>query len=91
VIVMNADMPSVMIVRARRGVVRESKRVCHIVPIPDTPDDAVPDFLTSYCGTRLLAGQNELVHGPMGMPCLECLVTAPIPGLHELEAHVVRD
>jgi hypothetical protein len=58
----------------RRGVVGETKRVCHVVPIPEPA--AVPTELTALCGERIHPGQAELLRSISGMPCQSCLVVA---------------
>ena len=67
---------SILLVRYRRGLVGESKRVVHIVPVPATDITQ----LIAYCGQSFEAGEAELV-GERGMPCVTCLAKAPIPGL----------
>jgi hypothetical protein len=63
---------AVALVRLRRGVVGESKRVCHLIPIPVGP--AAPDYLTALCGERVYSGQAEVLDRISGMPCHLCLV-----------------
>lgn len=75
------DVPAVMFVRPRPGVVGERARMVHVVPVPDAT--AVPEFLTAYCGAHFPAGSIDLVQGSSGMPCVRCLARAPLPGEHE--------
>lgn len=65
---------AVAVVRYRRGVVGETRRVCHVVPIP--PADLVPDELGALCGVRLRRGEAEWLPSLAGMPCERCLATA---------------
>ncbi|WP_230425175.1 hypothetical protein [Prauserella cavernicola] len=60
-----------MVVRLRRGVVGETRRVCHLVPVPDVSE--TPTEITALCGERILPGQAELLSGFRGMPCETCL------------------
>lgn len=87
---MDSRTPAVMIVRARRGVVRESQRLCHIVPVP-APGTAAVQALTAYCGELIHPGESELMGAPAGMPCLACLTRAPVPGLPAPAPKAVRE
>lgn len=58
-----------MIVRLRRGIVGETRRVCHLVPA-SLPD---PAELTALCGEVIQPGQADLLDGLRGMPCDQCL------------------
>ena len=77
----------VLLVRKRAGVVGETQRTCHLVPVPDgpMPDDAMPDddgtplALTAYCGELIHRGEAELLAEPSGMPCVGCLFRVPMP------------
>jgi hypothetical protein len=62
---------AVAVVRLRRGVVGESRRVCHVVPIPET--GPVPSTLTALCGEAILPRQAEVLESISGMPCVACL------------------
>jgi hypothetical protein len=71
-------LPVVLFVRFRTGVVGESRRSVHIVPVPgqDTFDQ-----LTAYCGQTFRTGEAELVDTNLGsMPCELCVLRAPSPG-----------
>lgn len=70
------DRP-ILLVRLRRGVVGETKRIVHVVPIPDP--DVMPEELTAYCGARFTPGAIELLSEPTGIPCVSCLALAPVP------------
>lgn len=52
----------------------ETRRVCHVVPLPDA--QAVPDELTALCGERIQPGQAEVLPTFTGMPCEVCLAAA---------------
>lgn len=71
-----ARMP-VLLVRKRAGVVGETQRTCHLVPVPD--DDRTPVALTAYCGELIHRGEAELLAEPSGMPCVGCLFRVPAP------------
>lgn len=76
------DLPPIVLVRVRFGLIGETKRVVHVVPVPDP--SAAPDELIAYCGERFLPGTLELHSGPTGMPCVRCLRYAPLPHDPEL-------
>ncbi|WP_052684607.1 hypothetical protein [Lentzea aerocolonigenes] len=79
-----ARMP-VLLVRKRAGVVGETQRTCHLVPMPD--DDSTPLALTAYCGELIHRGEAELLSQPSGMPCVGCLFRVPMPRTGELNSH----
>ena len=79
-----ARMP-VLLVRKRAGVVGETQRTCHLVPMPD--DDRTPLALTAYCGELIHRGEAELLTQPSGMPCVGCLFRVPMPRSGELNSH----
>jgi hypothetical protein len=58
------------------SVIGESRRACHLVPMPEA--DAMPQFLTAFCGLRIAPGSGEVLSSPTGMPCEPCLAGAPI-------------
>jgi hypothetical protein len=61
----------VAIVRLRRGVVGECKRVSHLVPLP--AEGPIPERLLAVCGEVILPAQAEVLDGIAGMPCEACL------------------
>lgn len=61
----------VAIVRLRRGVVGERRRVCHLVPIPGS--GPVPGELLALCGEPIAPGDAEVMNRVCGMPCEACL------------------
>ncbi|WP_228714157.1 MULTISPECIES: hypothetical protein [Prauserella] len=65
-----------MVVRLRRGVVGETRRVCHLVPAPDPALGTPPRELAALCGEEILPGQAELLSGFTGMPCETCLAVS---------------
>ncbi|MCO1577700.1 hypothetical protein M8C13_18250 [Crossiella sp. SN42] len=69
------ESPVLLIVRYLRGVVGESQRSCHIVPLPTNGD--LPDVLTACCGTRITRHQTELLTRMAGMPCELCVARSP--------------
>ncbi|WP_425440489.1 hypothetical protein [Prauserella shujinwangii] len=71
------------VVRLRRGVVGETRRVCHVVPLPGPGE--IPDSLTALCGADLRPGEAELLHGITGMPCEPCLAKVA-PSVGQLSA-----
>jgi len=54
----------------------ESRRTCHLVPLPDA--DAMPRHLTAYCGLRIAPGSGDVLASPTGMPCEVCLARSPV-------------
>lgn len=67
------------LVRLRRGVVGESRRVCHLIPVP--APGAVPEYLAALCGESIFPGEAEVLDGLRGMPCHACLMAdAPVGG-----------
>lgn len=69
-----------VLARLKPGVVGESRRVIHVVPIP--PDlDEMPAVLTAYCGQQFPLGARiaEWLEGPTGMPCEPCFLAAFTP------------
>lgn len=67
-------MTAYLSVRFRRGIVGETKRVVHLVPIPigDNP----PAVLVAICGTQFGPEQADLLDELRGMPCVRCEVEA---------------
>jgi len=61
-------------VRFRRGIVGETKRVVHLVPIPI--GDSPPAVLVAICGTQFRPKQADLLDELRGMPCVHCEVEA---------------
>lgn len=61
----------VAVVRLRRGVVGERRRVCHIVAIPE--HGPIPAELSALCGETILPAQAEVMGRVCGMPCEACL------------------
>lgn len=59
------------------GVVGETRRVCHVFPVP--PEGERPAALVALCGAKFGAAQLELLDGPRGMPCELCLRAIPTP------------
>ncbi len=67
----------VLLVRLLPGVVGESRRLVHAVPVPI--GGPVPERLTAYCGEQIQPGQAETLNGPAGMPvCRACSLRRPI-------------
>lgn len=66
------EPPLIILVRVKRGLTGETKRVVHIVRLPD--NGTVPDELTAYCGATFAPGTIDFLPEPTGMPCVPCLV-----------------
>lgn len=82
-------IPPILLVRLKpRGpggaVIGESRRVCHLVPVPQSGD--VPEVLRAYCGQEIPPGTAELLDGMSGMPCEPCLARSPIPAFAMLRS-----
>jgi hypothetical protein len=58
------------------SMIGESRRTLHLVPLPEA--DAMPGFLTAYCGLRIAPGSGEVLAAPAGMPCAGCLSRSPV-------------
>jgi hypothetical protein len=69
--------PPVLLVRLRRGVVGETDRVVHVVPL--STQGGLPDVVVAYCGEPIRLHSAEQLPAPRGMPCTACLVRAPLP------------
>jgi hypothetical protein len=65
------------------SMIGESRRTCHLVPLPDA--DAMPQFLTAYCGLRIAPGSGEVLSSPAGMPCELCMVRSPVVSFEMLQ------
>jgi hypothetical protein len=61
-------------VRLRRGVVGETQRTCHLVPVPNV--GTLPAVLTALCEQQFVPGQTEQLAKLCAMPCVACLVLA---------------
>lgn len=59
------------------GVVGETKRVSHLVVLPDR--DHLEDRISACCGASFGPGELELLDRVQGMPCELCLARAPLP------------
>jgi hypothetical protein len=76
------DIPPMLLVRLwprlpNGEVVGESRRVCHLVPVPNVVD--VPEVLRAYCGQQIAPGTAERLNRVCGMPCEPCLARSPVP------------
>ena len=58
------------------SVVGESRRACHLVPLPEAGTQ--PSYLTTYCGLHIARGAGEVLNAPAGMPCEACLARSPV-------------
>jgi hypothetical protein len=82
---MTDNTPPVLFMRARRGIVAESKRVVHVVPTPKSME--MPEYLTAYCRARIPSDAVELMAEPVGMPCVTCLAWARLGDQVEAPEH----
>jgi hypothetical protein len=81
--VIHAEPTEVMaVVRLRRGVTGECKRVSHLVPIPDY--GPIPSQLEAVCGELILPGDAEVLDRISGMPCEACLARSARRSCHQL-------
>ncbi|SDJ52852.1 hypothetical protein SAMN05192558_109147 [Actinokineospora alba] len=75
----NSGIVPILLVRLRPGPgVRETQRVVHVVPVPET-DGVLPDVLTAWCAFKIQPGAAEVLERFAGMPCERCLAKAPTP------------
>ena len=77
-----ATADAVVVVRLRHGVVGETKRVCHVVPVPERGH--IPAELTALCGEPILPAQAEVLDRVCGMPCETCLARSSRRNCHWL-------
>lgn len=68
----------VMLVRTLPGLVGESRRVVHIVPVREAT--AMSQELRAYCGEVLDLSRVEQLPNLCGMPCERCFLNAPLDG-----------
>jgi hypothetical protein len=61
------------------SMVGESRRTCHLVPLPET--GTMPSYLTTFCGLHIAPGAGEVLNAPAGMPCEPCLARSPVVSL----------
>jgi hypothetical protein len=65
------------------GLVGESRRVVHLIPVTDQ----YPGGLTALCGEVFYSGDLEFLAALGGMPCERCAIASPgrvtRPGLRE--------
>jgi hypothetical protein len=73
---MTDNAPTVLFMRARRGLVSERHRLVHVVPAPQPAQ--LPHVLTAYCRIRIPADDVDLMDKPLGMPCVTCLACAQV-------------
>lgn len=75
--------PLLAFVRFRPGVVGETRRTVHLVPLPQHIETtsgsatASPEKLTALCGQTFAPGEAEQLNELRGMPCELCLLRAP--------------
>lgn len=71
-----------MFARYREGVVSETKRISHVLRLPDDllalpADGSGLAELESLCGLRFPPGVLEQMPAWAGMPCIACTVQMP--------------
>jgi hypothetical protein len=67
----------VVLVRYRPGVVGETERVVHVVPLPT---DGQAGAVGAVCGAALMLEDIETVTPGVGMPCTVCVVNHAVTG-----------
>ncbi|APU17795.1 MULTISPECIES: hypothetical protein [Actinoalloteichus] len=72
-----ADLVTV-IVRFLPGVVGETWRTSHLVPVDI--EVGIPETVSTYCGVRIARGTAEVLEAYAGMPCELCLLKQPRSG-----------
>ncbi|WP_240437794.1 hypothetical protein [Sciscionella marina] len=72
---MQPDQLPILRVRLRKGIVEETRRTVHLVPVPDE----VCERLVAYCGESFEPGTVDLLTSFTGMPCMSCLNALPQP------------
>lgn len=74
----HASQP-VLLVRLRPDIgVGNTRRVVHMVPLPD-PADGAPEHVTAWCGSEMAVSDAEVLDRFAGMPCERCMAHAPTP------------
>ena len=69
---------AVVFARYKPGsVAGESRRVAHVLTIPDDGSD--PETLTALCGQRFPPDVMEQLEPWAGMPCIGCTLNMPSP------------
>jgi hypothetical protein len=82
--VIQAELTEIVaVVRLRRGVASERKRVSHLVPIPDY--GPIPAELVAMCGELIVPGDAEVLERIGGMPCEACLARSTRRRCHQLD------
>jgi hypothetical protein len=80
-------MAAVMLARRRASDEDGARdRTVHLVPIPDA--QRMPAFLTAWCGAQFTPGAVEVLPTYGGMPCEQCLDSAPMPTARTADAGV---
>lgn len=77
-----ADQGPLLVVRFKRGLVGETRRTCHLVPV--ATDGPVPIVLIALCGQEFRPGQAEVLEVSSGMPCTDCVIRAATTSVKEL-------
>ena len=72
------------VVRLRRGIVGERRRVCHVVPVPEA--GPAPEELRALCGEPIVPADAEVLDRIAGMPCEACLAASARQHSHEYRA-----
>lgn len=69
-------------VRFRHGIVGETRRTVHLVPVAIDQPSTVGEFaevITALCGQTFAPGECETLAAMTGMPCVNCLRLSPGP------------
>jgi hypothetical protein len=74
--------PLLVFLRLRHGLGGQSRRVVHVVAWPTA--DHAPTTVTAYCGEQIREGIAEQLDRLCGMPCVPCLLAAPLPATPDL-------
>lgn len=69
--------PISLVIRYRPGLVGETRRVAHIVPM--RPGEWHGYNLTTWCGGAVAVPDLEVLTPGDGMPCVGCVRRAPLP------------
>jgi hypothetical protein len=72
-------MSHVVFARYRPGIVGETRRVCHVITLPD--DDTMPESVSALCGQSFPPGVLEQLPAWAGLPCVACTLKMPTQGL----------
>ena len=80
-----------ILVRVKQGLIGETRRVIHSVPVPG---DGLTGVLLTHCGERFAPAEIDRLSTFDGMPCEGCMIRAALTNAAESHpyggAHALR-